>query len=115
MTPDIHAAGRSVRGRDAPGRTVPSNGLGTIEADLTTLTNNRLGRRFVPGANLALESEHAVQFPVGVSLQVRPRALIFHGRGPGSRGVLGELLSANLRGVRGNVAVTVGRRSFSRT
>ena len=94
---------------DAPSRAVPPNGLGSVEADLNSLTDYREGRRLLTGANLALESEHSVQFPAGISLQVHPRVWWHDGRSTGRSGVSGELLSGNVRAVRGNVAVTVGR------
>ena len=94
---------------DAPSRAVPPNGLGSVEADLNSLTDYRGGRRTLTGANLALESEHSVQFPAGISLQARPRAWWHDGRSSGLGGLSGELLSGNLRAVRANVAVTVGR------
>ena len=104
---------RSVRvdglATDAPTRQVPSNGLGAIEADLNTLTDYRLGRRLIPGGNLAVETEHAMQFPRAVSVQVRPRLWTYRGRAPGPSGAAIELLAANARAVRGNVALTVGR------
>lgn len=94
---------------DAPTRAVPSNGLGAVEASLNTLTDHREGRRLLPGANLALESEHAVQLLPGVSLQARPRVWAFRGRTDHGSGVSGELLAASLRAVRSNVSLTAGR------
>ena len=94
---------------DAPTRGVPSNGLGSVEADVNPLIDGREGRRFLPGANFALESEHSVQFPAGFSVQAQPRLWSYRGRSGQSSGISGELLSANLRAVRGNVALTVGR------
>ena len=94
---------------DAPTRPVPPNGLGSVEADLNSLTDYREGRRWLTGTNFALEGEHSVQFPSGISLQARPRALWHDGRSSGSTGLSGELLSGSLRAVRGNLALTVGR------
>ena len=94
---------------DAPTRGVPSNGLGSVEADVNPLIDGREGRRFVPGANLALEGEHSVQFPAGFSVQAQPRLWSYRDRSGQSTGISGELLSANLRAVRGNLALTVGR------
>lgn len=94
---------------DARARTVPDNGLGTVEADLNTLTNYRHGRRLATGANLSIESDHAAQLPGGIALQVRPR-LWWHGARDGVPGdVSAELLAASVRVVRRNVALTVGR------
>ena len=94
---------------DAPTRPVPPNGLGSVEADLNSLTDYREGRRWLTGTNIALEGEHSVQFPSGISLQARPRALWHDGRSSGATGLSGELLSGSLRAVRGNLALTVGR------
>ena len=92
-----------------PRRAVPSNGLGTQEADLASLTDNRNGRRFVRGANVALESAHTLELPFGASLSARPRVWATDERGTGARSLSGELLAASLRVVQRNVAVTVGR------
>ena len=94
---------------DAPTRSVPSNGLGSVEADVNPLIDGREGRPFVPGGNVALESEHAIQFLAGISLQAQPRFWAYRGRSGRSAGIEGALLSANLRAVRGKVALTVGR------
>ena len=94
---------------DAPSRAVPPNGLGSVEADLNSLTDYREGRRTLTGANLAIESDHSVQLPAGISLQARPRGWWHDGRSQGTSGLSGELLSGSMRAVRGNVAVTVGR------
>ena len=97
---------------DAPTRAVPTNGLGSSEADLNTFTDYHQGLRLVPGANVAVESEHAVVLPFGVTVQARPRFWIHDERGGGqgaSRGAAFELPSASARLVKGNVALTVGR------
>ena len=94
---------------DAPTRSIPSNGLGTVEADYNGLTDYRLGRAYVVGGNVALESEHSIQLPAGISFQARPRLLLREGRQAGATTLGGELLAATVRGVTHNVALTVGR------
>lgn len=94
---------------DAPSRPVPPNGLGTVEADYNGLTDYRQGRTYVTGSNVALESEHSIQFPGGVSLQATPRLWYHQGRQSAGTGLTAEVLAANARAVRRNVAVTVGR------
>lgn len=94
---------------NAPSRPVPDNGLGAVEADLNTLTNNRAGRRFVRGSTIALETELGLQLWPGASIQVQPRVSAYAPSGGADAGVVGELLSAHARLVRSNVALTVGR------
>ena len=94
---------------DAPTRAVPSNGLGSVEADVNPLIDGREGRRFVSGTNVAVESEHSIQFPAGISLQAQPRIRAFRARSRNANETSGELLSANLRAVVGKVAFTAGR------
>lgn len=97
---------------DAPTRAVPTNGLGTSEADLNTFTDYRQGLRFVSGGNVAVETAHSAVFPFGLSVQARPRLWIHDERGGGvgvARGATLDLPSASARLVKGNVALTVGR------
>ena len=94
---------------DEQSRDVPPNGLGYIEADLNTLTDNRNGRRFVSGSTSAVESDHWVSLRPGVSLQFRPRLAAFVPRGDGASRVSGELLAGSVRVVHRNVGLTVGR------
>lgn len=94
---------------DAPFRPVPPNGLGTVEADYNGLIDYRQGRTYVAGSNVALESGHWIQFPGGISLQATPRLWLQQGRQGAGTGLTAEVLVANARAVRHNVAVTVGR------
>ncbi|MEP6991737.1 MAG: hypothetical protein ABJA80_12475, partial [bacterium] len=97
---------------DAPTRAVPPNGLGSSEADLNTFTDYHQGLRLVSGGNVAVESEHSMEFPFGLSVQARPRLWIHDERRDGGgvgRGATLELPSASARLVKGNVALTVGR------
>ena len=94
---------------DAPSRIVPGNGLGVVEADLNTLTNNRAGRRIARGSSIALETEHWLQLFRGASLQVQPRFSAHASYAGADGGASGEILSAHARVVRRNVALTVGR------
>ena len=94
---------------DAPSRAVPSNGLGTVEADLNTLTDRRFGRRYVTGANLALESDRWVELPGSLSLQVIPRLHLARTNGSGESSASIELLTGSVRAVRGNASLSVGR------
>lgn len=97
---------------DAPTRAVPPNGLGSSEADLNTFTDYHQGLRFVSGGNVAVESEHSIEFPFGLTVQARPRLWIHDERRDGvgvAHGATLELPSASARLVKGNVALTVGR------
>jgi hypothetical protein len=95
---------------DAPTRAVPPNGLGSSEADLNAFTDYHQGLRLVSGGNVAVESEHSIEFPFGLTVQARPRLWIHDERRDGvGRGATLELPSASARLVKGNVALTVGR------
>lgn len=107
--PRTRAIRAEVLSTDLESLTVPSNGLGFIEADVNTLTHNRFGERFATGTNLSVDSEHWLELPARVGIQVRPRAWLHGGRGAAPSGVSGELLAASARAVRGNLAVTAGR------
>ena len=92
---------------DAPTRPVPSNGLGTTEADLNALTNYREGRALPTGSTLGVESQHWLQVG-GVSVQLQPR-LAVSDRRDGVKTANLSLQSALVRGVWDNVAFTAGR------
>ena len=92
---------------DAPTRPVPSNGLGTTEADLNALTNYREGRVFPAGSTIGLESQHWLQAG-RVSVQLQPRLALSDRRGGATTSDL-SLQSALVRGVWDNVALTAGR------
>ena len=94
---------------DARARSVPDNGVGSMEADLNTLTNYQQGRAFATGLNGFLETDQALLLPFGVSIQVQPRLLGYRARDARGGGVTGELLAAHVRAIRRNVALTVGR------
>ena len=94
---------------DEPSRTVPSNGLGTVEADLNTLTDHAGGRRFGAGWNPAIETEHWLELRKGVSFQVQPRLSALLSSREGRSGIRGDLLSGSARAVVRNVAFTLGR------
>jgi Capsule assembly protein Wzi len=94
---------------DEESRAVPPNGLGAVEADVNTLTDNRNGRRYVSGTTAAVESDHWVALRSGISLQLRPRIAAFLPRADGANGVTGELLAGSVRIVHRNLGLTVGR------
>ena len=94
---------------DAPSRPFTSNGLGTIEADLNTLTDERAGRPFVVGSNLALEAGFGVAVRPGFSVQAAPRIWAYDPRNGVPAGIGGALLSGHARLVVGKAAITVGR------
>ncbi len=92
---------------DAASRPVPSNGLGSMEADLNSLTSYREGREYPMGSTFGLESQHWLQ--VGsVSIQAQPRIALSLPREGATAGAF-QVESGDLRGVMGNVALTVGR------
>jgi hypothetical protein len=92
---------------DAPSRTVPSNGLGTTEANLNSLTDYHEGRTLPSGSNFGIESEQWIALR-SISVQVQPR-LSFAARRDGTRASTLGLQSALVRGVWDNLALTVGR------
>ncbi len=88
---------------------VAENGLGTIEADLNTLTNNRQGRRYRSGSNVAIETESWARLGTMVVLQAQPRLVVAHLRDGGRTTISGELLSGSARMLWRNVSLTAGR------
>jgi Capsule assembly protein Wzi len=94
---------------DMPTRGVPGNGLGTVEADLNTLTNYQLGRRYLRGANTALEGDISAQATRRLAIQARGRLWAHSGGGAIPSGTAGDLLAASVRFVAANAALTVGR------
>jgi hypothetical protein len=93
---------------DAPSRTIAGNGLGSVEADIRPLTDNRGGRRVATGTDASLETMHWARLGSRLTLEARPR-LWWHDAHDGTRAVDLKMLSANARLVAGNVALTVGR------
>jgi hypothetical protein len=105
----VRSASLGMLTTDAPVRAVPDNGVGSMEADLNSLTDYQHGRAFATGLNGFLETDQAVLLPFGVSVQVQPRLLAYRARDARSGGATGELLTAHVRAIRGNVALTIGR------
>ena len=93
---------------DAPTRSVPSNGLGSVEADLNTFTDNSFGERRVTGMNVSAQSEHWIETP-HVAVQARPRLWLREPRNDSTGHASAELLALSARALQGNVSLTVGR------
>ncbi len=93
---------------DAPSRNVPANGLGYVEADLNTFTDNNFGERRVTGMNVSAQSEHWIETP-HIAFQVRPRLWFRDSRDDSAGRASAEFLALSGRAVQGNVALTVGR------
>ena len=82
--------------------------MGSIEADIDPLLDDRGGRRLVTGGNAAFESEHWLALGSHLALEARPRLWLRSGPAhPAAASV--DLLTANARLTAGNVALTVGR------
>ncbi|CAN5350532.1 hypothetical protein BH09GEM1_BH09GEM1_04630 [soil metagenome] len=94
---------------DAPTRDFRENGLGSVEADLNTLTDRQYGRPMRTGGNLAAEADLWFGLPGQIGLQLRPRVWAHDSRTRGQGGAAGELLAANARVAHWGVALTAGR------
>jgi hypothetical protein len=93
---------------DAPTRGVPANGLGSVEADLNTFTDNQFGVRRASGMNVSAQSDHWLEAP-HFALQARPRLWFRNSRDDAGWRASTELLALSGRAVQDNVALTVGR------
>ncbi|MCP5468658.1 MAG: hypothetical protein H7A32_05255 [Deltaproteobacteria bacterium] len=60
-------------GTISPSRTIPNNGIGSIDAQINPLLNNRQGRRLVDGQNLGLETEHWFRLSNHFAVLAQPR------------------------------------------
>jgi hypothetical protein len=93
----------------SPPRAVPSDDLGGINAITNPFVDYRLGRRYVDGGNLAIETTHRVRLASALAAAARFRT--WNGwtgsRGNGGHGVTAEALYGQL--ALGNLLVQVGR------
>ena len=97
-------------GTNSPNRAIPPDSVGHVEADVNPLLNNRAGRTYRPGTNVAAELDASWRLSREVVVRVAPRAIV--NADGGDAFAEASIEAASMTFVGHNVQFEAGRQQF---